>query len=349
MKNSFRLFCLVVGLGLGCAADQVTLSNGDRVTGKVVKLEAGKLTVETEYAGAIQIDWERVSRMQAEERVLAESALGLVGVREIEREGEELHLINDAGEPFEMAAAELKVLRNSQEQHAYEAALDPGLLHAWQGELTLGFALARGNSETTNLSTGLNGARQTLDDKLSYYGTSVYATDRITSTVTANAIRGGLRYDRDFKRSWFGFGSADFEFNELQGLDLRSISGAGFGWHTIRGENTTLDVLGGMAWTREEYSLDPRRDFLSGKLGEEFSARLWPGTQLRQSGYYYPDLNDSSQYRFAFDLGLSSRINSWLSWQTAVSERYVSNPPLGSLRNDILVTTGLGVTLGKRK
>jgi hypothetical protein len=341
-----------MGLCPGCAADQVTLNNGDRVTGKVVKLESGKLTVETEYAGAIQIDWDKVRQMQAEERVLAESsALGLVGVREIEREGEgeELRLINDAGEPLEMAAAELKTLRNQQEQQAYEMALDPGLLHAWQGELTVGFALARGNSETTNLSTGLNGARQTLHDKLSYYGTSVYATDRITSTVTANAIRGGLRYDRDFNRSWFGFGSADFEFNELQGLDLRSISGAGFGWHTIRSERTTLDVLGGMAWTREEYSLDPRRDFLSGKLGEEFSTGLWPGTQLRQSGYYYPDLNDSSQYRFAFDLGLSSRINSWLSWQTAVSERYVSNPPLGSLRNDILVTTGLGVSLGKRK
>jgi len=128
---------------------------------------------------------------------------------------------------------------------------------------------------------------------------------------------------------------------------LRSISGGGFGWHALKREHGTLDVLAGAAWTREEYTMDPQRDFLVGQFGEEFTSALWRGTDFRQRGFYYPDLNDQSQYRATVDLGLSSRINSWLSWQSAVSERYVSNPPAGRRRNDLLVTTGLGVNFGR--
>jgi putative salt-induced outer membrane protein YdiY len=65
---------------------------------------------------------------------------------------------------------------------------------------------------------------------------------------------GGIKYDRNFTKRLFGFGSGDFTHDELQGLNLRSIYTGGLGWHWINTPNTTLDLLGGINYTRETYS-----------------------------------------------------------------------------------------------
>ena len=49
------------------------------------------------------------------------------------------------------------------------------------------------------------------------------------SGVTANDIRGGTRFDRNIVPKIFAFGSGDFEYNETQDLDLRSILAGGLG------------------------------------------------------------------------------------------------------------------------
>jgi hypothetical protein len=40
-------------------------------------------------------------------------------------------------------------------------------------------------------------------------------------------------------------------------------------------------------------------------------------------------------------------MNKWLGWQNSFSDIYVTNPPLGKKQNDIILTTGLRVTLGQ--
>jgi putative salt-induced outer membrane protein YdiY len=266
---------------------------------------------------------------------------------ELVRQDGSVVLSGPGGQEFVMRADLVKAIRSNSEQRAYEAALRPSLFQNWMGEANLGFAFASGNSQVTNLSTGINGTRQTFHDKVTFYTSSVYSTDRAVAAVTANAIRGGFRYDKDFSPGWFGFGSADFEYDDLQNLDLRAINGGGLGWHAIQAPSTTLDLLGGTVWTRELYTLAPQRDFVAGKFGEEFNSKLWPGSQLKQSAFYRPDLSNTSGYQAAMDIALSSRINSWLSWQTVISERYASNPPLGAQRNDLLITTGVGFRLGR--
>lgn len=56
MLRRFELFTLIVLLGLSPAlfADQVTLKNGDRLTGTVVKSDGKTLVLHTEAAGDVQ-------------------------------------------------------------------------------------------------------------------------------------------------------------------------------------------------------------------------------------------------------------------------------------------------------
>ena len=55
--------------------------------------------------------------------------------------------------------------------------MHPGLLEDWKGGVNVGFALARGNSDTTNLSTGFTADRKTLSDETKLYVSSIYSTN----------------------------------------------------------------------------------------------------------------------------------------------------------------------------
>jgi hypothetical protein len=44
-------------------ADEILLENGDRLTGTVLKVEGGKLTLKTDYAGEIQVPVEKIKKL----------------------------------------------------------------------------------------------------------------------------------------------------------------------------------------------------------------------------------------------------------------------------------------------
>jgi putative salt-induced outer membrane protein len=79
-------------------------------------------------------------------------------------------------------------------------------------------------------------------------------------------------------------------------------------------------------------------------LGEELTQKLGASTVLTQKLYFYPDLNDTSQYRGTFNFGTVTKISKWLGWQNQFSDIYVSNPPSTAKQNDLIFTTGLNIS-----
>ncbi len=150
----------------------------------------------------------------------------------------------------------------------------------------------------------------------------------------------GARYSRNFTPRLFGYGSADFQTDALQDLNLRSVLGGGLGFHAIKSDRTTLDFLGGLNYTRENYTTF-NRNFAALTLGEELTHKLGASTLLSQKLYFFPDLSDTGEYRATFNLGTVTKISKWLGWQNAFGNIYVTNPPAGTKKNDIVLTTGL--------
>jgi putative salt-induced outer membrane protein YdiY len=262
----------------------------------------------------------------------------------------------------EAPKASITLLRSPAEQAAYEKSLHPGIGEGWNGGLNLGFALTRGNSQTKNLNIAFNAVRKGFRDKLILYTNSIYATNDLSTAnphTTANAIGGGARYDRDFTPLVFGFVNTDFYHDSLQNLDLRSLFGGGIGWHAIKSDSTVLDLLAGVNYTHESYSAfvipaDPpipvpavSRSLASMTLGDEFMHKLGKSTVLTQNLYFYPNLTETGEYRGTFSLGLVTKINKWLGWQNSFGDIYVSNPPFGKKKNDILLSTGLNFSFAR--
>jgi hypothetical protein len=184
--------------------------------------------------------------------------------------------------------------------------------------------------------------RLTSRDRTALSYTSVYASD--ATGTTANDMRGSARYDRNVSQHAFGFISADYEHNGLQLLDLRQVYTLGLGVHAMTGVPTRLDFLAGVNYTAEAYSMTPTSNAVGATFGEDLTHRFGSNTVLTEQLLLYPDLQDIGEYRAAFDARLATKLKSWLSWLTTVSDRYTSTPPAGTKTNDLIFTTGLNIT-----
>ena len=346
MKKLLLVWSLGFALSSTAAlADQVILKNGDKLSGSIIKFDGKNLVIKTDYAGEVTIQWSAVQEMTSSQDLHVGIKSGQTLVGPVSSSDGNLEISTRSAGKVEAAKDSVAVIRNSSEQLTFDKSLHPGLMEGWDGGTNVGFALTRGNSQTKNLALAFNAARKTLNDKLGLYANTVYATNDApgaTPSTTANAIQGGLRYDHDFTHRLFGFGSADFQSDSLQTLNLRSILGGGLGFHAIKSERTTLDLLGGVNYTRENYDAFSR-NFAAATVGEELLHKVRPSTSLTQSLYFYPNLSSAGDYRSTFNFGTVTKLSKWLGWQNAFGDIYVSNPPAGKKKNDILFTTGLNI------
>lgn len=355
MNLNFRFRSIATWLGAAALllaattlhADTVVLKNGDHLTGTVVKLEGGKLVFKTAYADSIAIAWDEVTSLTMSQALVLTTAKGTLSVTAVERSQSGL-IVSSPGGQATLDAAAVTVMRSPADQKTYEASLHPNWGHAWAGAVNVSLALARGNSDTATFGAGFTAARQTRTDKTSLYANTLYSENaHSVPTTSANATAGGVRYDHNLNPRLFAFGTGDFSANALQNLDLRSIIGGGFGWHPVKSPQQTLDVLGGLVWTREIYSPKPTNNFAALDLGEQYTRKLGTRSVFTEQAYLYPDLSSMGQFQLSVDSTFSTKLGKLFNWQTTFSDRYTSFPPTGTVSNDLILTTGLGLTLAR--
>ena len=340
-------------------ADQVTLKNGDRFTGTVVKSDGKALVLHTDAAGDVTLKLDAIQDIKTDAELHVTVKGGKTAVGPVTTTDGKLEVATKSGGTVEAPISDITLIRNDAEQTAFDKSLHPGLMHGWNGGANVGFSVARGNSQTENLALAFNAIHPTLNDKITLYATSIDTkNDLATPSTVANLETGGFRYDRNLQPRLFVFGAADFMSNALQYLDLRQVYTGGFGFHAIKNDRTILDFLGGINYTHETYSngalvpgsIPPvfvsygkTNRFAAITLGEEWNQKLGKSTVLTQNLGFFPNLQQTGEYRFTFNLGTVTKISKWFGWQNQFSDIDVSNPPTGAKKNDVLFTTGLNI------
>jgi len=354
VRQASMFAALVFLFGTYCAvADQVSLKNGDRLTGTITKSDGKTLVLHTADLGDVTVNWPAVQAIKSDKDLHVELPNGETAVGVVSTTGDTLEVATSSGQ----VSAPLAGVKALQQQADYEKTVHASLLQDWKGGVNAGFSLTGGNSQTTNLAFGFLAARQTARDKLGLYANSVYATSQITTitpgfppttstSTTANTAAGGARFDHDLNSKTFAFVAADFFADALQSLNLRSVFGGGLGYHAIKNDNTTLDFLGGLNYTHESYDT-LSRNLVALTLGEELMHKLGKSTVLNQNLTFFPDLNSLGDYRGTFNFASVTKISKRFGWQNSFSDVYVTNPPIGKKQNDVILTTGLNVSFGE--
>ncbi|MGA9979247.1 MAG: DUF481 domain-containing protein [Candidatus Sulfotelmatobacter sp.] len=360
-----KIQCVVVFILISSGlmlADQITLKNGDHLTGKIVKSDGKTVVLHTEFAGDVTIQFAAIDKITTDQELHVDLKGGKTAVGTVTTSDDKLEIATKTSGTVETTKEDVTVIRDDAEQAAYDKSLHPTLRRGWTGGANVGFSLARGNSETENLALAFNAAHPTIHDKITLSASSVYTANNAPGAVPAtiaNLVEGLLRYDRNINARMFAFVGTDFMSNQLQELDLRAVYDGGFGLHAIKTDKTILDFFGGGNYTHETYSNGPPVTPLTapptytsyGKtdkfgaltLGEELTQKLGASTVVTQKFYFYPDLSDTSQYRGTFNFGTVTKISKWLGWQNQFADIYVTNPPSTAKKNDIIFTTGLNI------
>ena len=123
------------------------------------------------------------------------------------------------------------------------------------------------------------------------------AVNGVTST-TAQSIAGGVRYDLNVSDKAFGFGTVDLFNDRFQDLDLRTVIGAGGGYHAIKNNRTTFDVLSGGTFDREFFTTF-NRSSAEVLLGETLTHKFLASSAFNESVFFYPNMSSDgklSQY-----------------------------------------------------
>jgi YD repeat-containing protein len=352
-------------------ADQVSLKNGDRLTGTITSSDAKTLVLKTEAAGEVTIQWSAIDAITSTQSLHVGLTGGQMVVGPVTTKGGQIVVATQTAGVVSSPMTAIQLIRSDAAQASYDAAMErlqhPHLGDFWSGTLDTGLSLTRGNSATLSYNLAGRAVRQTDRDKITAYMTAVYGKNDNTSPgqVIAHQITGGVRGDINFSARLFAFAATDFNSNALQNLDLQNVVYGGIGDHLIKTKNTQFDVFGGAGYNQEFFGaytlLNPTPPPLTlafpavtqrnaeANVGEQFDAKLGSRSTFSETFNFFPNLSGPSGYRYTFNSVLSTAFYKWLGWQFSLHDNFLSNPPTGIKQNDLLLSTGLRLTFGTSK
>ena len=346
-------------------ADQVSLKNGDRLTGTIIKSDEKALLIKTEFAGEVSVKWEAISAIESDHPLHLALKDGQTIVGAVKTEDGKLEVAAKETGNVSAPVGSVVSIRNDDEQKRFDEEAErlrhPRFIDVWTGMLDTGLSLTRGNSSTISYVLAAKAVRETSRDKFTVYTGAVYGRDSSTppARTIAHAIHGGIRGDLNLGERMFVFGFTDFDYDALQHLDLRNVIGGGAGYHVINTKDTKFDLFAGVAFNQEYFGAYPDPLLPSGihpaisrksaelVVGEELATKLNSRTTLAERFSFFPNISHTGDFRTQFDATATTKLKNWLGWQVTFSDRYISNPPPLLKGNDLILSTGLQVKFGK--
>jgi len=314
--------------------DIVTLENGDRLTGEIIRLEHGVLELKTDALGTVYIEWPKVSALSSPVVFMVEH---LGGQNEFGRlGGGDGHLIiDDEGRVTDLPLSD--VARLGPVQDSFLARV--------RGSTSVGVNYTQASG--IKVSSFRFDAEYRGRNTLASLSTSAdISSSRDTGTKQRLLVDFSERYYLGGTQFWAVLGS--FERNPQMGIDGRPQAGVAVGQSLMRGPESDLVAYVGLAANHE--SVDESGDNRSNLLGVagldwriyRFSA---PEMTLTSSLKVFPYLTDFGRVRARMDVSLQRKFTRSLTLNFSIYDDYDSSPPGARVvTNDYGIVTGLGYT-----
>ena len=353
-----RIIITCILLTQALLADQITLKNGDRLSGSILKYDGKNLVLKSDLAGEVTIPWDNVTVVNSTQPLNVTLKDGQKIVGTVTTDGTKFNVATKDTGTVTAARENVQYIRSEPEQKAYDTEIDryknPRLVDLWTGTFDLGFAETHGNTDTQTFTLGANAVRATARDKITVNYTQIYSSSNAsgTSLTTANAKRGGIAYNLNVAPKAFVFGLVNLENDQFQSLDLRFNPAGGMGYHAIKSANTVLDLSLGASMDKEFFSAPAgtpsvTHSYAEVLVGEELTHKFTKTMSMHENLVFYPNVSSIGNYRMNFDISAVAAIKKWMSFQITASDRYLSDPLPGRKDNDILFTTGLRFIFAK--
>ena len=212
----------------------------------------------------------------------------------------------------------------------------------WSGDATVGFALARGNTDTTNLSLTVS-VEGPLSKSINNTNKAYFLLNKKNDITNAESM--GL----DSHIRW-NHAERLFSYYGIQGLrdrfknySYRILPGLGLGYKILTSENLQLSANAGLSHVLTRYYDSKETDSFTGfVLGNEFTWKISPTAELSQTFSLNTNISQWSQYFIQFEISLASAITKGLAVKLTLMDKYDSKPVgEGIKKNDVSFIAGL--------
>ena len=350
------------------AADVLVFTNGDQLTGTLIRSVGDKITFKSDMAGEISVPLAKIRELRSggEFAVLrkdqpptkAPARMGAVEVKDGK--------LSVTRAPDQVEAIPTEQLAFVVDEPTYTKAIGNhgSFLSGWNGAVTAGATLIRATENSTTLTAGAALVRaapgvaflpphnRTLFNLSQAYGklTSPVLPPTVPpsplSIAKTNIFHTDAEFDRYFSPRLYALADTAFDHNYAQGLQLQQIYGGGIGYTAIKQPVQQLDLKAEVHYEKQKFIGDAGNQNLIGALfGESYRRNLPLKLVFTESGTADPAFNNSAAFSAHVQAALAIPAYKRLGFSVSGVEDYLHNPPAGYKRNSVQFITGITYSL----
>jgi putative salt-induced outer membrane protein YdiY len=338
MVRPLRILTCVLAVSLAvagrAAADEILFLNGDRLTGKIVSADGGKLTIKTETAGDVTVDLAKVKTFSTDEPIVIKTGDTTLSSKVTGGADGTVQVVPVAGGSPQVIA--LKDV----------AKINPPPVK-WTGSFVANAMITTGNSETENFGVSLNAVRRSEIDRIILGGAYYYGRQEDKDTGDKNTtidnwfLRG--KYDYFLTKKFYLYGSARVEQDKIADLDLRLTLSAGPGYQWFETPTFNLFTEVGLAWVYENFEGGGSEDHIAARFAYHVDWRPYKTVTLFHNLEWLPNVTDwFGDYNLNVDAGLRAAIYEGLFAEAKIEFRRDNMPAPGAKKDDVRYLFGVG-------
>jgi len=219
----------------------------------------------------------------------------------------------------------------------------------WEGLVSAGIALTRGNSKNLLATAGFNATRKWTKDTLLFgadagYGEATTKTGSTENThTTDNYIRGYGQENHLFTDRFYGGLRIAGGHDQVANLNYRITVSPLAGYYLIKATNYFLTVEAGPSYINEKFKDEATRSYWAARAAERGEYTFKSGAKIWESVEYLPKVDDwSKTYIINAEAGVSAPINKKFDLRLVMLDSYNNEPAPGRLKNDFKLIGALG-------
>jgi putative salt-induced outer membrane protein YdiY len=305
------------------SADEVVLRNGDRITGKLQELIDGKLSIETEYAGTVKIEWSKVESLSTDGPVYLK--IGDNEVRATVSESESGTARLESADLATTESVELSRLKSM----SYEKK--PAVKVS--GRANIGASSSSGNTNTDQFHGDLEVVIRSEKNRVVFGAEG--NKNKTDGTETESNWLGYFAYDHFISQKWYAYASASAENDKFKDINLRTTIGAGAGYQFFETKTTNLGMELGASYVNTDYIDAEDDDYPAGRWAMNYTQAFWDSKlEFFNTDSVHVSLEDSNSYFLRTRTGLRFPLVDRLISTLQYNYDYDNNPAPGRVKAD---------------
>lgn len=311
--------------GVLLQADIVETKSGARLTGTVIKVEGGVITLETDYAGTLAIKQSEVAKIETEKPLF----IRLTGGTTIEG------IVTATSDGNILVTGEDGAITTSVDKVASTWAAgetDPAvaqLLRKWKYEASFDITGKTGNSEQLGYGGGAKATLAGSEDILMFY--TNFAYQRTNGVKSEDKFNVGIDYSSYITERLTWYGRDEGGYDSVKDIDFYNVAAAGLGYDFIKNlPKQKLTGRFGLSYRLEDYG-DPLNDDLR-SAGLDLGLNhfyQFENAVMNNNITYVPAFEDFGNYRVLHDSHLEFPVVGLWKVRVGVNNDFTSQPSPG--------------------